>query len=226
MSDFILVAENETALRNALERAGYLDSDGNYIASSGSHSLNVLGVVVHPATFDEAGEELTPAKPYAGFAAMIRLLSGVLPDALTGLVVDPSIYGTDVPVWGGGDAPEPPALPRFALGVSFSTAQELMAIWDRIEQAEIDRLETEGTISSLVDGTFIARVTGGEYTGDISLRRVYSFGNVIVGEKVGWERIMMKPATLRKVVGLVLQDEVAAQKLLVKQNGGTFPRIL
>ncbi|UHG91776.1 hypothetical protein [Spirosoma oryzicola] len=88
MTDYYLRAADESALKTALQLAGLFTAEGYQLASL-THGMTVIGTVVHSATYDQEGNELTAQVVRPGFHANLRLLSGDLHPALSSLVINP-----------------------------------------------------------------------------------------------------------------------------------------
>lgn len=231
MADFLLVADTETALRDALQQSGYVGENGQYITSSPAHSLNVLGVVSRPATFDSEGEELTPVVPYPGFVAMLRLVSGELPEPLAGLVADPAPYRNDIPSWGDGAGPVVPHLPVTTVPISFSSVAELRVLFSHLLPAQVLELETQGVIRRNIAATINAATTGRGYdSGRVSTRGVWLYGEGyseenIVGLVEDWQSEELTPDDIYAVAVFLLQRKPSIAMRLIALNGGTMPDI-
>lgn len=89
MTDYFLRAVDEPALQTALQAAGLYSAETGYVEASLTHGLDIVGVIVHPGTYDENGNQLTAPIVREGFHANLRLLSGDLPESLSSLVIHP-----------------------------------------------------------------------------------------------------------------------------------------
>lgn len=85
MTHFIRFPDAETGMK-ALDDAGLLDGDQQFITASHDHALDVIGTITTGGEWDEEGNVITPPTVLDGWHVNY---SGELPDGWEKYVVEP-----------------------------------------------------------------------------------------------------------------------------------------
>ena len=92
MTHFIRFPDAETGMK-ALDNAGLLDGDLQFITASHNHALDVIGTITTGGEWDEEGNVITPPTVLDGWHVNY---SGELPEGWEEFVVEPQ---NPVRVW-------------------------------------------------------------------------------------------------------------------------------